>query len=104
MRSRLPGTNRNERDVPFQKRCLPMNGRDTTKDLNVITDVWRRKLNKPWTLAKFSEDGSNKPTPHRFRHKFARILLQRGVRLKDVADHLGNSEATCRKHYAAWIP
>src|ERR1700728_2670218 len=47
----------------------------------------------------------DKPTPHRFRHTFARILLQRsGVTVRDVAELLGNSEQMVRKHYAAWIP
>ena len=45
-----------------------------------------------------------KPTPHRFRDTFARIILQRGVSVRDVADLLGNSEQMVRKHYAAWIP
>jgi len=45
-----------------------------------------------------------KPTPHRFRHTFARIILQRGVTVRDVTDLLGNSEEVVRKHYAAWIP
>jgi integrase len=45
-----------------------------------------------------------KPTPHRFRHTFARIILQRGVSVRDVADLLGNSEQMVRGHYAAWIP
>lgn len=45
-----------------------------------------------------------KPTQHRFRHTFARIILQRGVSVRDVADLLGNSEQMVRKHYAAWIP
>jgi hypothetical protein len=41
---------------------------------------------------------------HRFRHAFARILLQRpGVTDRDVAE-LGNSEQMVRRHYAAWIP
>ena len=37
-------------------------------------------------------------------HTFARIILQRGVSVRDVADLLGNSELMVRKHYAAWIP
>jgi integrase len=45
-----------------------------------------------------------KPTPHRSRHIFARIILQRGVSVRDVADLLGNSEQMVRGHYAAWIP
>jgi len=77
-------------------------GEHTTKDLNVITDVWRRKLKKLWDLC---GRWSAKPTPHRFRHTFARILLQRpGVTVREVAELLGNSEQMVRKHYAAWIP
>lgn len=77
-------------------------GEHTTKDINVITDVWRRKLLKLWALC---GPWKAPPTPHRFRHTFARILLQRpGVTVRDVAELLGNSEAMVRKHYAAWIP
>jgi len=43
--------------------------------LETVTDMWRRKIGKAFELAgKFDE----RPTPHRFRHTFARILLQRG--------------------------
>lgn len=76
-------------------------GEHTTKDMNVITDVWRRKLIKLWELC---GPWKEKPTPHRFRHTFARILLQQGVTVRDVADLLGNSEQMLRKHYSAWIP
>ena len=66
--------------------------------MNVITDVWRRKLKKLWALCGPWKD---KPTPHRFRHTFARILLQRpGVTVRDVAELLGNTEQMVRKHYA----
>jgi integrase len=77
-------------------------GEHITNDINVITDVWRRKLNKLWALC---GPWKESPTPHRFRHTFARILLQRpGVTVRDVAELLGNSEQMVRKHYAAWIP
>jgi integrase len=77
-------------------------GEHTTKDMNVITDVWRRKLKSLWKLCGL---WTAKPTPHRFRHTFARILLQRtGVTVRDVAELLGNSEQMVRRHYAAWIP
>ncbi len=80
-------------------------GEHTTKDINVITDLWRRKLINLWELAKFPSEGPQKPTPHRFRHTFARILLSRpGVTVRDVAELLGNSEQMVRKHYAAWTP
>jgi len=76
-------------------------GDHRTKVLDVITELWRRKLNKLWEI---SGPWKVKPHPHRFRHTFARILLQRGVSIHDVADLLGNSERIVAKHYAAWIP
>jgi integrase len=75
---------------------------DPTTDRNVITDIWRRKLKRLWRLC---GDWDEKPTPHRFRHTFARILLELPeVSIRDVAELLGNSEQMVRKHYAAWIP
>ncbi|WP_321476606.1 tyrosine-type recombinase/integrase [uncultured Paludibaculum sp.] len=69
--------------------------------LETVTDLWRRRLNKVFELAgKFEES----PTPHRFRHTFARMLLQRGVPVSDVADLLGDDEDTVREHYARWVP
>jgi integrase len=77
-------------------------GEHATSDVNVVTDVWRRKLKKLWALC---GPWKEKPTPHRFRHTFARILLQRpGVTVRDVAELLGNTEQMVRQHYAAWIP
>lgn len=69
--------------------------------LDVITEGWRRKLQKVWKLCgKWKE----KPTPHRFRHTFARILLQKpGVTVRDVAKLLGNTEAIVLRHYGAWV-
>jgi len=69
--------------------------------LETVTDMWRRKIGKVFELAgKFDET----PTPHRFRHTFARILLQRGVPVADVADLLGDDERTVREHYSRWVP
>lgn len=69
--------------------------------LETVTDMWRRKIGKVFELSgKFEEP----PTPHRFRHTFARILLQRGVPVPDVADLLGDDEKTVREHYARWVP
>ena len=69
--------------------------------LETITNIWRRRIAKA-----FDEAGSfdEPPTPHRFRHTFARILLQRGVPVADVADLLGDDEKTVREHYARWVP
>lgn len=69
--------------------------------LETVTDLWRRRINKVFALAgKFEQT----PTPHRFRHTFARVLLQRGVPVSDVADLLGDDEDTVRDHYSRWVP
>jgi integrase/recombinase XerC len=84
------------------KRCGPrpfVVGRSDR--LETVTDLWRRKINRVFELAgRFEEP----PTPHRFRHTFARILLQRGVPVADVADLLGDDEKTVREHYSRWVP
>jgi integrase len=77
-------------------------GTHSTKDINVITDLWRRKLNRLWELC---GPWKEKPTPHRFRHTFARILLQKpGVTVRDVAELLGDTEEIVLRHYGAWVP
>ena len=74
---------------------------DRSDRLETVTDLWRRRLNAVFEMAgKFEEC----PTPHRFRHTFARILLQKGVPVADVADLLGDDEETVRQHYARWVP
>jgi integrase len=72
----------------------------STKRLDTVIDVWRQRLGKVFEFADIAE----KPTPHRFRHTFARILLQRGVPVADVADLLGDDEKTVRAHYSRWVP
>ncbi len=73
----------------------------TSDRLETVTDMWRRQINRVFELAgKFDET----PTPHRFRHTFARILLEKGVPVSDVADLLGDDEKTVREHYARWVP
>jgi integrase len=69
--------------------------------IDSFTDVWRKKIKKVFELAGHFDE---KPTPHRFRHTFARMLLQRGVSVADVADLLGDDEKTVREHYARWVP
>ncbi len=69
-------------------------GEHVTIDINVITDVWRRKLNRLWVLC---GPWKEKPMPHRFRHTFVRILLERsGVTVRDVAELLGDT-GTCQR-------
>jgi integrase len=69
--------------------------------LETVTNVWRRRIAKAFEAAGPIEEPA---TPHRFRHNFARILLQRGVPITDVADLLGDDEKTVREHHARWVP
>jgi integrase len=71
-----------------------------SRRLETVTNTWRRRLDRVFRLAQAFDE---KPTPHRFRHTFARILLQRGVPVADVADLLGDDEATVREHCARWV-
>jgi integrase len=76
-------------------------GAHQTENVNVITDLWRRKLNRLWALC---GPWDVRPTPHRCRHTFARILLQKpGVTVRDVAELMGDTEATILKYCSAWI-
>lgn len=72
-----------------------------TERLDSVIDKWRERLGKVFELA---DVGTERATPHRFRHTFARILLQKGVPVADVADLLGDDEKTVREHYARWVP
>jgi integrase len=66
-----------------------------------MTEVWRDKISKAFALAGHFDQ---RPTPHRFRHTFARILLQAGVPVSDVAVLLGDDERTVVKYYSRWVP
>jgi integrase len=69
--------------------------------LSVQTERWRIKLQKIFTLAgEFDEP----PVPHKFRHTFVRMLLERGIPVGDVAELIGDTERTLLKYYAKWIP
>src|SRR5262249_42890473 len=70
--------------------------------LETQTDLWRRRINKVFDLSGKFECGT--PTPHIFRHTFVRLLLQRGVPPRDVAELIGDTEDVVLKHYARWVP
>jgi integrase len=62
--------------------------------------MWRRKIGKIFELAGSFEEP---PTSHRFRHTFARILLQSDVPIADVAELMGDDEKTIKLHYSRWV-
>jgi site-specific recombinase XerD len=72
-----------------------------SRDMRTMAELWRVKLAKVFKLA---GDFEERPTPHRFRHTFVRILLEHGVPIADVAELIGDTEAVVRKHYAKWVP
>ena len=43
-------------------------------------------------------------TSHRFRHTLAMELLAKGASIEQVADVLGDSPVTVRRHYKHWMP
>lgn len=72
-----------------------------TLNMKQLCDIWRNaRLKKVFDLAGPFEE---KPTPHRFRHTFARILLEKGVPVADVAELIGDTERMVTLHYAKWI-
>ena len=69
--------------------------------MRAISERWRDNLGKVFKVAgPFTE----RPTPHRFRHTFVRILLEKGVPVADVAELIGDTEAILKAHYAKWMP
>jgi site-specific recombinase XerD len=73
-----------------------------TQNAKQLCDIWRNKrLKKIFELAGPWEAP---PHPHKFRHTFVRILLEKGVPVSDAAELIGDTEQILRKHYAAWIP
>jgi len=52
----------------------------------------------------FQRSGVERAKPHRFRHTLASELLGKGGRIEEVAEILGDSPTTIRRHYAKWTP
>ena len=69
--------------------------------IETVTDLWRRQLAKVFELAGRFEE---RPTPHRFRHTFVRILLESGVSPGEVAQLIADTEQMVLRHYARWVP
>jgi integrase len=71
-------------------------------NMRQLTEIWRSKrLSRVFALA---GDFDEKPTPHRFRHTFVRILLEKGVSVADAAELVGDKEEVVRRFYAQWVP
>jgi integrase len=76
-------------------------GRVKSENLNHITEGWRDKLNDLWSKC---GPFTHKPTPHRLRHTFARILLENpDMTTRTIAELMGITEAVLRKHYSTWM-
>jgi site-specific recombinase XerD len=69
--------------------------------MRTMAELWRVKLGKVFKLAGHFDEPA---MPHRFRHTFVRILLEKGVPVADVAELIGDTEEVVRKHYARWVP
>jgi integrase len=70
-------------------------------NMRAMSERWRENLRKVFKLAgPFAEP----PTPHRFRHTFVRILLEKGVPETEVATLIGDTVEVLRRHYAKWMP
>ncbi len=71
--------------------------------LETVTDGWRKKINRVFAIAQADGKFDQKPVPHRFRHTFCRILLERAVPVADVAELVGDTEEVVYKYYAKWV-
>jgi integrase len=77
-------------------------GARESEDPVVLGTTWRTRLNTLWSLCEPFEE---KPTHHRFRHTFVRILLESGkTTVRDVAELLGDTEEVVRQSYSKWVP
>lgn len=78
-----------------------------SKKVQQTTNNRRDTLTKVFRLATklMAEDGNTfsvHPHPHRFRHTFACRWLEAGASLRMVAEFLGDTEETVRKHYGGF--
>ena len=77
------------------------------KAVRYATNNWRSTITRVFELAAelMAKDGvqfSVHPHPHRFRHTFACRWLEMGASLRMVAEFLGDTEETVRKHYGGF--
>ena len=72
-----------------------------TLNAKQLCDIWRNKRLR--TIFENSGPWEEPPTPHRFRHTFVRILLEKGVPLSDVAELVGDTPQIVAKHYSRFV-
>jgi integrase len=75
-----------------------------SRRVETMAELWRVKLKRVFATAAKIKPFDEKPTPHRFRHTFVRLLLEKGVPASDVAELIGDTEDTVLRHYARWVP
>jgi integrase len=69
--------------------------------MRAVSERWRDNVGREFKLAgPFDE----RPTPHRFRHLFVRILIEKGVPVADVAELIGESRSETPCHRRTWRP
>ncbi len=73
----------------------------TTLNAKQLCDIWRNKRLR--TIFDLAGPWEEKPTPHRFRHTFVRILLEKGVPVSDVAELVGDTADIVQKHYSRFV-
>jgi integrase len=66
----------------------------TSMNVRTVTEQWRRRIQMVFRLAGPFEE---RPYPHQFRGRFARILLEKGVTVADAAVLIGDTEQVLLK-------
>jgi len=103
LRIELPKEVLNALDVLPMPKAAPQDGRlyfaSGTASTRSLVKGAQRTLSAVFKRAKVS-----RAHPHRFRHTLASELLGKGEKVEDVANLLGDSPNTIRRHYAKWTP
>jgi integrase len=81
----------------YGRKIFPTN----TNGLDSACELWRQRLNRLW---KITGPWERRPTPHRLRHTFIRLLLERGLPLAMVAELAGDTEQVIQRHYSSFVP
>jgi integrase len=76
-------------------------GKPVSTRPQIVTSAWRKRLNRFWSM---TGPWKERPTHHRFRHTFVRMLLEAGIPPTKVAELLGDTEEVVRENYSKWVP